>query len=182
MLRGRLIVAVLIAALSPAQPTAVATDLDELIATADRAARPVMADVQFVSNVKSYARVVRPMREYRKTSGFRERQRRHHTGVDLAASRGTAIFAVMSGRVIFAGWDGAYGRKIVINHGAGRQTVYAHLDSMSVKKGQKVRAGKRIGRVGTSGRTTGPHLHFEFKKNGAFQDPARWLKSLGVRL
>lgn len=173
--------AALIAAVLPAQPSALATDFDEFVAAADRV-RPGLAEVRLAAHVKTHAKVVRPMREYRKTSGFRERHRRHHTGLDLAASRGTSIYSVMAGRVIFADWDGAYGRKVVIDHGSGTQTIYAHLDSMSVKKGENVNAGERIGRVGTSGRTTGPHLHFEFSKNGELRDPAKWFKSLGVRL
>lgn len=135
-----------------------------------------------LANLRERARAVRPVRDYLKTSGFRDPHRRNHEGVDLAAPRGTAIYSVMRGRVIFADWDGAYGRKIVLDHGRGTVTVYAHLDSMAVKVGQRVRLGQRIGRVGTSGRTTGPHLHFEVLKHGVLSDPAKWMRALGVSL
>lgn len=128
------------------------------------------------------ARTVRPVTSYTLTSGFKDRSRHNHEGVDLAAPRGTAVYAAKRGVVTFVGWADGYGRKIMINHGSGIVTVYAHLDSFSVKQGQTVWAGKRIGRVGMSGRTTGPHLHFEVLKNGAVSDPAKWLRKLGVRL
>ena len=89
-----------------------------------------------------------------------------HTGVDISASTGTSIKAADSGEVIYAGWLGAYGNAIIIDHGGGMQTVYAHCSKLLVKKGRKVSKGKIIGRVGSTGWSTGPHLHFEVRKNG----------------
>ncbi len=94
-----------------------------------------------------------------------------HTGVDLRASSGTKIYAANSGTVTTAAYSTAYGYYVVINHGGGVATLYAHMSKMAVSKGQKVSQGAVIGYVGSTGYSTGPHLHFEIIKNGNYVDP-----------
>lgn len=99
-----------------------------------------------------------------------------HTGVDFRLNKGSTVRAFKYGRVTFAGWDGAYGYKVVISHPNGLQTVYAHLSKILVKRGQVVEAGKKIARSGNTGNTTGPHLHFEVIKNGVQVNPVPYLQ------
>lgn len=94
-----------------------------------------------------------------------------HTGIDLRASKGTKIYAANSGTVTTAGYNRAYGYYVVINHGGGVATLYAHMSKMAVSKGQKVSQGTIIGYVGSTGYSTGPHLHFEVIKNGDYVNP-----------
>jgi len=111
---------------------------------------------------------------------------RRHDGVDFPEPYGTAIGAAGRGTVNFAGWNsGGYGNLIVIDHRLGYQTWYAHLSSFSVHAGQRVAGGVRIGRVGSTGHSTGPHLHFEVRHNGVPINPVPYLlprTSLGKRL
>ncbi len=109
------------------------------------------------------------------TSGYGARWGRTHRGVDLGASRGTPIGAVKAGRVIFASWQGGYGRLALIDHGDGVVTAYAHMSSFAVGSGQSVRRGQTVGRVGSSGNSTGPHLHLEFRINGRAVNPRQYL-------
>lgn len=88
-----------------------------------------------------------------------------HTGIDIAANHGTPIKAAASGVVIFSGDGGSYGKMVILKHKKGYFTVYAHASKLLVKKGQYVKKGRRIARVGSTGLSTGPHLHFEVKKN-----------------
>jgi murein DD-endopeptidase MepM/ murein hydrolase activator NlpD len=94
-----------------------------------------------------------------------------HRGVDFKATYGVSVFAAASGRVIFAGVSGGYGNLIQIRHAEGYLTYYGHLSKILVKQGQRVRRGQLIGKVGATGRVTGPHLHFEIRKNGKAIDP-----------
>ena len=80
---------------------------------------------------------------------------------------GTPIYAAASGTVLFSGWKGTYGKLIVINHGNGIQTYYAHCSELLVSKGDTVTVGQQIAKVGSTGRSTGPHLHFEIRLNGS---------------
>ncbi len=111
------------------------------------------------------------------TSGFGMRMhpilhyRRMHTGVDMRASYGTPIKAAAAGMVVYAGWRGGYGKCVIIDHGSGIATLYAHMSRISVRRGQVVKAGQIIGRVGSTGLSTGPHLHFEVRKFGRPVDP-----------
>ena len=100
---------------------------------------------------------------------------RNHTGVDMAAGHGQPIKAARSGTVILAATWGGYGRTIVIDHGGGVSTLYAHQASLNVSYGDTVEAGEVIGKVGTSGLSTGPHLHFEVRLGGDPVDPAPYL-------
>ena len=102
----------------------------------------------------------------------------YHRGVDIATSMGTPVLAADSGTVQVAGWpdNSGYGNRVVINHGNGYVTWYAHLSRVSVSVGQAVSRGQQIGLEGSTGRSTGPHLHFEIRKNGVFQNPLNYLK------
>jgi murein DD-endopeptidase MepM/ murein hydrolase activator NlpD len=105
-----------------------------------------------------------------------------HTGQDFAAPTGTGIRAAADGTIIEAGWDGAYGQKIVVEHKDGTQTWYCHLSSF-VRTTGTVKAGELIGRVGSTGNTTGPHLHLEVRPGGGDPiNPLAWLRSHGVRV
>lgn len=94
-----------------------------------------------------------------------------HTGMDIGASTGTTIVAANGGTVLSAGWNGGYGLCIIIDHGGGITTLYAHCSSIYVSSGQSVSRGQQIGAVGDTGNVTGPHLHFEVRVNGAYVDP-----------
>jgi murein DD-endopeptidase MepM/ murein hydrolase activator NlpD len=124
-----------------------------------------------------------PMEFSRITSGFAMRfhplqQRwRKHLGVDYAAPTGTPVRTVADGVVSFSGWQNGYGKTIEIDHGNGKGTLYAHLSRQDVRKGSRVQQGQRIGAVGSTGWSTGPHLHFEFRVNGTHQDPLRVAKA-----
>lgn len=98
-----------------------------------------------------------------------------HTGLDIAARLGTPIKAAAGGTVVHAGWKGSLGKLIVISHGNGVQTYYAHCNSISVSAGQKVSQGEVIGKVGSTGNSTGPHLHLEIRVNGVAYNPQNWL-------
>lgn len=98
-------------------------------------------------------------------------QHKLHTGMDIAAPSGTPVVAARGGRVTFAGWSGGYGNYVVVDHGNGLQTAYAHLSAINVRAGQQLNTGTQLGRVGSTGMSTGPHLHFEVKRNGQFVDP-----------
>jgi murein DD-endopeptidase MepM/ murein hydrolase activator NlpD len=101
---------------------------------------------------------------------------RYHKGADIANSIGTPIYAADAGYVMLAGRDTAgYGLQIVINHGNGFITRYAHLSKILVKAGQSVKRGEKIALMGNTGRSTGPHLHFEIIRNGAIVNPAAYL-------
>lgn len=103
---------------------------------------------------------------------FGPRGNRFHTGVDYPAPAGVSVVAAASGRVTFAGSStGGWGNLVVIAHEKGATTLYAHLSRVGVRVGQYVVVGRRIGRVGSSGKSTGPHLHFEVRVRGAAVDP-----------
>ncbi len=112
-------------------------------------------------------------------SRFGPRRGRFHTGVDISAPRGTPVYAAAAGTVVRAVWRSGFGRSILIDHGNGVMTRYAHCDTMISKAGEKVSKGQKIGTVGRTGRTTGPHLHFEVVINGKHQDPEKHLPPKG---
>ncbi len=99
-----------------------------------------------------------------------------HNGIDLAAPTGSAILAAYNGTVVAADYNSSMGNYIMINHGGGLYTIYMHCSALSVSKGQDVKAGTRIGSVGSTGRSTGPHLHFGVRLNGAYVSPWNYLK------
>jgi len=98
-----------------------------------------------------------------------------HQGLDIAANMGTTIIAPASGTVISAGWYGGYGNYVLIDHGGGMATGYGHLSQIFVSVGQQIQKGQAIGAVGSTGASTGPHLHFEVRINGKPVDPAAYL-------
>ncbi len=99
--------------------------------------------------------------------------RRSHLGVDLAAPTGTPIVATLDGTVSAAEWRGGYGLYIAVEHGGGMQTRYGHLSRLNVRPGQRIHKGDVIGYVGSTGRSTGPHLHYEVRENGQALNPLR---------
>nr|WP_155747548.1 M23 family metallopeptidase [Scytonema sp. UIC 10036] len=101
--------------------------------------------------------------------------RRFHAGLDFAASYGSTIRAADSGTVIFAGWYGGYGKAVIVNHGKGITTLYGHSSELFVSEGQTVERGQAIAAVGSTGLSTGPHLHFEVRKNGTPVNPMNFL-------
>ena len=104
--------------------------------------------------------------------GFGPRENRFHPGLDFPAPTGTAVYAARAGRVTWAGWwAGGYGNLISVANGHGLRTMYGHLSSIAVRRGQRVAVGTLVGRVGSTGLSTGPHLHFEVRLRGAALDP-----------
>ncbi len=123
--------------------------------------------------IPSGGRMVWPTSGYRITQYFSSR----HTGLDIANKIGTPIYAADAGTVVTVGYNrGGYGNQIVINHGGGKQTRYAHLSSFDVRVGNKVTKGQYIGAMGSTGRSTGPHLHFEVLINGNVYNPLNYIR------
>ena len=124
-----------------------------------------------------------PLDEYRISSGFGERRdpvngrKSKHLGVDFATRMRRPVYAPAPGKVVFAGWRGRYGRAISIDHGNGVVTRYGHLKKILVKKGQEVGYREKIGLVGSSGRSTGPHVHYEVRYKGQARDPMKFIKA-----
>jgi peptidoglycan hydrolase-like protein with peptidoglycan-binding domain len=106
---------------------------------------------------------------------FGPRGDRFHSGIDLPAPTGAPVYAARSGEVVSAGWNGAWGFLVVVSHGHGEKTMYAHLSQIDVRPGVWIGQGVRVGLVGASGHATGPHLHFEVRVRGASVDPLRAL-------
>jgi len=128
--------------------------------------------------------VRRPMTSYRRISsrfGYRRdpfrRRLALHAGIDFKAAYGSPVLATAPGTVVRAGWMGSYGKLVEIRHDNGLVTRYAHLSRIRVRAGQRVRAGDRIGRLGNTGRSTGPHLHYEVRLFGKPVNPARFWKA-----
>jgi murein DD-endopeptidase MepM/ murein hydrolase activator NlpD len=162
---------------------------------AERASRLRAARTSAVKQVQVAAEAARAAREaarpkwilpvdhYRLTAGFGEYGlwAHSHTGQDFAAPQGTPIHAVGDGKIIFCGWDGAYGNKIAIQHPDGTVTWYAHMSAFVVTSGV-VKAGQVIGKIGSTGNTTGPHLHLEVRPgNGDPVPPLTWLREHGLK-
>lgn len=102
-------------------------------------------------------------------------RRSSHTGLDISAPTGTSIKAAASGTVTFSGYKGSYGNMIVISHGNGVQTYYAHCSKLYAKVGQQVSQGQSIAAVGSTGNSTGPHLHLEVRVNGVAYNPQNYV-------
>jgi murein DD-endopeptidase MepM/ murein hydrolase activator NlpD len=115
--------------------------------------------------------------DFRFTSGFGMRWGRLHAGTDFAAPVGTPVYATADGVVTEAGWSSGYGRMIKIQHEFGIETRYAHLNAMRVEVGQRVSRGERIGDMGNSGRSTGPHLHYEIRVGGEPVNPMIYIRA-----
>jgi murein DD-endopeptidase MepM/ murein hydrolase activator NlpD len=130
--------------------------------------KPVIGEVEFTSGfgVRSDPFLGRPAM---------------HTGLDFRAATGDPVRATASGKVVSSGWAGGYGRMVEIDHGNGLSTRYGHLSEIGVKVGDAIRIGQVIGAVGSTGRSTGPHLHYETRIDGEAVDPQKFLRA-GVRL
>jgi murein DD-endopeptidase MepM/ murein hydrolase activator NlpD len=103
-----------------------------------------------------------------------------HTGIDISAPQGTPVHATADGIILHAGWNGGYGRCVIIDHGNGYQTWYAHLSRIDAIEGQEIRQGDTLGAVGTSGRSTGAHLHYEVRLGSTPVNPYRFLAQATV--
>ncbi len=130
--------------------------------------KPVVGEVEFTSGfgVRSDPFLGRPAM---------------HTGLDFRAATGDPVRATANGKVVSSGWAGGYGRMVEIDHGNGLSTRYGHLSEINVKVGDVVKIGQVIGAVGSTGRSTGPHLHYETRIDGEAVDPQKFLRA-GVRL
>lgn len=142
------------------------------VAARTRASDPVMADARSVRVAGGFVWPARGVL----TSRFGWRYRRHHDGIDLAAPRGTPIYAARDGTVEFAGWKTGLGRAVYVAHGGGVVTVYGHASRLHVQPGQRVKKGQLIASVGCTGWCTGSHLHFEVRVNGRAVDPLTYLR------
>ncbi len=105
---------------------------------------------------------------------------RHHEGVDLVAPSKAPVRSIADGVVVFASRYGGYGNLVVVRHSGQMTSHYGHLDKFSVRPGQHTKAGQILGEVGTTGRVTGPHLHFEVRIDGKVQDPQKYIKGLAL--
>ncbi len=133
-----------------------------------RPAGPMTRLIAFVAPLKGYA--INSAFGLRRLAG--EAAARQHKGVDIAAPQGTTVFVACEGEVVRTGYDaGGYGRFIEISHPNGMSTLYAHLSRVDVARGDRVGSGERIGLVGSTGRSTGPHLHFEVRRDHAQVNP-----------
>ena len=137
-----------------------------------------------IANVPSESGFLWPLNGYNTlTSLFGSRihpitgKANNHTGIDIPAPAGTAILASKSGVVITSTRNRSYGNYVVVGHSDGTSTLYAHMSSRSVSQGQTVKQGQVVGRVGTTGSSTGNHLHFEVRVNGSRVDPVNYFKS-----
>ena len=99
---------------------------------------------------------------------------RFHSGMDFSAKIGTDIYATGDGKVTMAGWKQGYGNCVMIDHGYGYQTLYGHMSKFKVRVGQKVKRGEVIGAVGNTGKSTGPHLHYEVIVRGHYDNPSKY--------
>ncbi|HCX69134.1 M23 family metallopeptidase [Parvibaculum sp.] len=124
-----------------------------------------------------------PLVNYRKTSSYGSRRdpfngrMAFHSGEDMAASYGTTVYAPATGVVTYAGWKGGYGRIVEIDHGNGFRTRYGHLGKISVKTGQEIAFREVLGKVGSSGRSSGPHLHYEVWFDGIVRNPSKFIEA-----
>ena len=110
------------------------------------------------------------------TSSFGKRNGRKHEGIDIAAPKGTPIYSAAAGEVVFSGWGPTgYGKMVIIKHQHHLTTVYAHNSKILVKKGTRVKQGQKISLMGSTGRSTGPHLHFEVRNNTEPKNPIKYL-------
>lgn len=144
------------------------------------AAPPVTAVAEPAGPVMREILFERPVRGYEVNSAYGQRKlsfeahARMHKGVDIAAPHGTSVYSAAEGEVIRRGYDaGGYGNFVEVRHPNGMTTLYGHMSRVDLASGDKVYAGSRIGLVGSTGRSTGPHLHFEVRRNGQQVDPTR---------
>jgi len=154
--------------LQPKQELVIPGAKPRLVAGQDRA-RPIVANGRLQ---KAFEWPV----QGRISSRFGPRWGRMHEGLDIAVNTGTPVKAAAAGKVSFAGWNGAYGYLVKIDHGNGVETRYAHNSRLLVKAGDRVTAGQVVARSGNTGRSTGPHVHFEIRLNGRAYNPLDYLR------
>lgn len=147
----------------------------ESIALASVAPSVPSADLRELARREASLDFAWPLRG-RLSSGFGPRGRSSHEGVDLTARPGTPIRAAEAGRVIYSGWLGDYGRVVIVKHAGRYSSVYAHNRSNRVRRGAFVEKGQVLAEVGASGNASGPHLHFEIRRDRRPQDPLRYLR------
>lgn len=164
-------------------PQALTQKLDQLSAEATRQEQSLQELQAYFQDQKSLLASVPsvwPVRGW-VTSDFGSRldpytsERVMHAGLDIAGPHGKEIIAPSDGTVVFAGLEGGYGNVLVIDHGYGIKTRYGHLASIGVKPGEKVKRGDQIAMLGNTGRSTGPHLHYEVRVNGIAQNPRKFI-------
>ncbi len=160
--------------------------IDEMVAELE-AARRKAAGASNAAAATGTASFVFPVASYTYISsrfGLRTHpitgEKKSHTGLDIASNSGTAVYAADGGTVTMASWNGGYGNCIMIDHGNGYVTLYGHLSGYSVSKGDEVYQGQTIGAVGSTGNSTGPHLHFEVLKAGTRVDPEQYFSGLVI--
>ncbi|MBP2073029.1 LysM peptidoglycan-binding domain-containing M23 family metallopeptidase [Thermoanaerobacterium butyriciformans] len=141
--------------------------VNEVIAVGDKPLPATYATGKFNYPIRGHITI---------TSRYGQRWGRLHAGIDIAASIGDPIYAADGGTVIFSGWESGYGYLVKIDHGNGYVTYYGHASKLIVKKGDKVYKGQEIALAGMTGNTTGPHVHFEVRKNGVPVNPQKYLK------
>lgn len=124
---------------------------------------------------KTFMQLLKPVQNAMITSPFGFRWGRPHQGIDMAAPVGTPIMSAENGKVVYSGWKQGYGNFIAVDHGHGYETHYAHCSKVLVRIGQSVKKGQTIAKVGTTGHSTGPHLHFEVIANGIHRNPTKFL-------
>lgn len=157
-------------------------EVDEDFAGRIQRASSTLEDLRKLSDAAARLPLAIPARAERSSGyGIRRdpftRSAAFHSGLDFAGAHRTPITATAPGRVVFVGGRSGYGKVVEIDHGAGLKTRYAHLQSAAVAPGQKVALGQRIGAMGSTGRSTGTHLHYEIWMNGRAQNPTRFLRA-----
>jgi len=154
-------------------------DLDTLVASRDMMVASSAQDelrlqeANFLRSIPSSWPIQGPVT--RQFSGASRGSQSYHPGVDIAAAVGVPVRSAASGTVIFAGMDEEYGNLVIVEHGMGLESRYAHNDRLSVRVGDRVRRGQMIAAAGSTGNSTAPHLHFEIRKNGMPVDPIEYL-------
>jgi murein DD-endopeptidase MepM/ murein hydrolase activator NlpD len=140
-------------------------------------------DFERLQNLMQRLPLIAPLDEYRITSGYGRRvdpftkRLALHSGIDLASRRKASVMATAPGKVTYVGWKGGYGKIVEVDHGLGIRTRYAHLSNIYVKRGQKLEFREKVGQVGSTGRSTGEHLHYEVVVDSRSQNPADFIKA-----
>jgi murein DD-endopeptidase MepM/ murein hydrolase activator NlpD len=168
---------------SSESPKALSSRLDKLSAEATRQEQSLQELQAYFQDQKSLLAStpsIWPARGW-VTSDFGQRldpytaERVMHSGLDIAAPHGKEVMSPSDGIVVFAGLEGGYGNVLVIDHGYGIKTRYGHLAKISVKAGERIKRGQSVGAIGNTGRSTGPHLHYEVRVNGVAQNPRKFI-------
>lgn len=155
------------------------SDLAQQIATVERR----VDDLQSLQELMERLPLVAPLDEFRTTSSFGRRidpftkRLAFHSGMDLASRRRAPVHVTSPGTVTFVGWKGGFGKMVEVDHGLGVRTRYGHLSSIFVKRGQKLEFREKVGLIGSTGRSSGEHLHYEIVVDGRTQDPANFIKA-----